>query len=161
MTPYRGAYTGSEPTGRRSWEVESPRMDGSYQEEEGSSSVFTSSTSWSKFLISLVSHLENYFSTFVFLLQKKCKIQFDESDDEAMVDLLEAAATPLSTTAEQSPVAKKARVESFDCVDGAHGTSLVIEATEEVGRPPLRMPAEPSGTGLLPKDGVEAMKPLL
>ena len=54
MTPYRGACTGSEPPGHRSWEVESPRMDGSYQEEEGSSSVFTSSTSWSKFLISLV-----------------------------------------------------------------------------------------------------------
>ena len=80
-------------------------MADSYQEEEGSSSVFASSAPWGKFFISLVSHLENCFLTFNFLLQKKCRIQFDESDDEWMVNLLEAATTSPSTTMEQSLVA--------------------------------------------------------
>ena len=114
-------------------------MNGSHQEEEGSNSVFTSFMPWGKFLISLIFHLESYFSTFVFLLQKKCMIQFDEFDDEGMVDLFEAAAILPSTTAEQSPVAEKAQVESSDRVDGACGTSPVIEATEEVADMPLGM----------------------
>jgi len=35
-------------------------------------------------------------------------------------------------TAEQSPVTEEARVESFDCMDGAQGASPVIEATKGV-----------------------------
>ena len=36
----------------------------------------------------------------VFLLQKKCSIQFDESDDEGMTELLKATITPLPTITE-------------------------------------------------------------
>ena len=62
---------------------------------------------------------------------------------------------------EQSPVAKKDRVESSDHVDGAQEASPVIEATEEVADAPLEMAAEPSTTELLSEDGIEATSPLL
>ena len=89
--PWTGrACLGSEPTDRQSWEIDNLEMNGSNQEEEDSSSVFTSSLPWGKLLISLVFYLENGFSTFIFLLQQRCRIQFDESDDEGIVDLLEA-----------------------------------------------------------------------
>ena len=52
-----------------------------------------------------------------------------------MADFLEAATT-LSPTAEQSPMA-----------------SSVIEATEEVIHPPLGIPEGPSATELLPEEG--------
>jgi len=52
-------------------------------------------------------------------LQKKHQIQFDESDDERMMDLLQAMTTPLSTVAEQSSLAEEAHVGSSDRVDGA------------------------------------------
>ena len=62
--------------------------------------------------------------------------QFDESDDEGMMDFLEAASTPPSTSAEQSLVAEEARDESSDRVEGARGTSPIIEDTEEVADAP-------------------------
>jgi len=87
----------------------------------------------------------------VFLLQKRLKLQFDEADEEGMTDLLVAAATHLSTTAEQSPVAKEAQVEPSERVDsGAWGASPFTEAPGEVADVPfermdreLKMPAKP------------------
>ena len=74
---------------------------------------------------------------FVFLLQKKCRLQFDESNNEGMTGLLEATTITPSTTVKKSLMAKEARVESSDRVDGARGASPIIKDTEEVVDMPL------------------------
>ena len=90
----------------------------------------------------------------------------DESDEEGMADLLEAATTPLFSTAEQSAVVEETRVEPFDRVDGARRALLVNEASTETVDAPLggvnrklEMPAEPLTTELLSKEGIEASMP--
>ena len=122
--------------------------DGFHQEEESSYSVFVSSAPGDKFLISLVFCLGNCFSTLVFLLQKKCRLQFDESDDEGMTDVLEAMTTPPSTTTERSSVAEEARVESSDHVDGARGLRLSPRLLQRLR---IRSRRCPRGLLLLPR----------
>ena len=55
MPPNGGASSGSEPNSHRSWEDEGLGADDSFQEEEGFSSAFASSTPWGKCPVSLVS----------------------------------------------------------------------------------------------------------
>ena len=101
--------------------------DGSHK-DVGSCSVFAPFARWGKFLTSLVFCLGYCFSTLVFLLQKKCMLRFDESDNEGMKDLLEATIIPPPTIAEHFPVAKESWVESSDRVEGARGALSIIEA---------------------------------
>ena len=56
-----------------------------------------------------------------FILQKKQWLQFNESDDEGMMGLLEATTTPLCSPVEQPFVAEEDQIGSPDYVPGARG----------------------------------------
>ena len=94
-----------------------------------------------------------------FLLQKKRRVQFDESDDEGMTELLKATTTPPCSLVEQPPIAEEDRVESPDCLAGIRGTLPALEAVEEVAGMDSAVPAGLFTTVLLLKHKTEAMTP--
>ena len=108
LPPNRKSHSGSEPTGRRSWEVEGPGTDESYQEEEGSNSVFASSVPWGEFLIFFGFSFGELFLDIYFSFAEEAQDSIRRIDDKGKADLLEAAVTPPSTISEQSPVAEEA-----------------------------------------------------
>ena len=61
--------------------------------------------------LSIFLFMETVSRCLVFFLQKKHRLRFDESDDEGMISLLEAATTPPCELAEQPAVAEEGRVE--------------------------------------------------
>ena len=82
-----------------------------------------------------------------FFCRRRPASDFDEFDDERMMDLHEATTTPPRSPVKQPSVAEEDRVGSSDRVAGARGTSPTLEAVEEVA-------------GTLPDDRAEAVTPL-
>ena len=94
-----------------------------------------------------------------FVLQKKRRLQFDESDDEGMMDLLKVTTTPPCSPVEHPSIVEGNRVGSSNHVAGARVTSPVLEAIEEIAGTSSVMSIGLSTTVLLPKDKVEAVTP--
>jgi len=80
-----------------------------------------------------------------FLLQKKRRFLFDESDDEEMMNFLKTMTSPLSNAVERSSEAEEDQVGSLDCIDGVRGASPITKTTAEVVDTAPEMPV-----GLLP-----------
>jgi len=94
-----------------------------------------------------------------FLLQKKRRFLFDESDDEEMMNFLKTMTYPLSNAVERSSEAEEDQVGSLDCIDGVRGASPITKTTAEVVNTASEMPVGPPTTELLPKSGTETIAP--
>ena len=80
-----------------------------------------------------------------FLLQKMHRLLFEKFDDEGMMSLLKATTTFPCSPVGQPSVAEVDRVESLDRGTGARGTSLALEAIEDVA---CMATAEPAGLSI-------------
>ena len=69
------------------------------------------------------------------------------------MDLLEAMSTPPFTPVEQPSVVEEDRVGPSDFVDGARGSSFLVEATGEVTGMTLEVSARPSTAARFLDDG--------
>ena len=94
-----------------------------------------------------------------FLLQKKHRLLFNESNDEGMMSLLEATTTSPCSPVGHPFVAEVDRVRSPDRATGARGTSLTLEVVEEVASMVAAVPAGLSTAAVLPDDRTEAVAP--
>ena len=77
------------------------------------------------------------------------------------MNLLEATITSPCSLGEQPSIAEDDRTGSPDHAAGARGTSLALEAVEEIMGTTSAVPAGLSTTALLPEDRTEAVMPLL
>jgi len=73
------------------------------------------------------------------------------------MELLEDTTTPPCSPVEQPPISKEDRVGSPDHLAGGQGTSLTLEAIEEVAGTTSAVLAGLSTAALLPEDRTEAM----
>ena len=94
-----------------------------------------------------------------FLSQKKHRFQFNESDDEGMIDLLEATITPPRSPMEQPSVAEEDRVGSSDHVMVLVILRAALEAVEVVAGTTSVVSAGLSTTALHLEDRAKEVMP--